>query len=158
MSYTQICFICSNKADIQFTDYVERHPMICCWSCQSKFVIDCPMENNDIEDFSGNKTFDLLFIKRIVNSLDFDNFLDNYNKNNNSSFEYTDELCEHMDISEDELKKRILDDAGVELNSYNIRDIHKKNPDYDLSHDGTFILIEVLEKDGNLTRMYFWGD
>jgi hypothetical protein len=153
-----ICPICSNKVDIQFRDYVEKHPMVWCWHCEisSKFVIDCSI--TDIDNLSENKTYDLLLVKRIANTPNIYKFIDNYNKNNNTLFEDLNEIQKHMDICDDVFNKIILDEVGIELNCYNICDILKKEPEYDLSHDGCFILIEVLEKNSSLTRMFFLGD
>ena len=152
------CPICSCKLNVQ-TSYVEMHPMIWCWDCESldtKFVIDCSVK--DLKNLTSTKTFDLLLVTRMANTPDMDKVLENYNKKNNTSFEEHDELLKNTNISEDEWKKQILDEVGVELNSYNIGDIYKTNPDYYLDHGGSYMLIEVLEKDGTLKRMYFWGD
>ena len=134
-----ICPVCSNKVDIEFRDYVETHPMVWCWLCEisSKFVIDCSIE--EIDELSDNKTYDLLFIKRIANTPNMYKFVDNYNKNNNTSFEELHEIKQYMDVSDDDFNKMILDEVGIELNSYNIGDILKKDPEYDLSHDGWII-------------------
>jgi len=164
--YSQ-CPICSNKVEVTYDDYVEEHPMIWCWGrdcdcyCEDKYVIGCSIEDIssiEMEEFINGKVFDLLLVTRIANVDDITVFLTNYNKNNNTSFEDLNEISNHMKINDTVLKKKILDEVGKELNSYNIADIKKKYPNYDLSHDGCNILIEVLEKDGSLTVMYFWGD
>lgn len=150
------CPICSNKVNVEFDDYVEKHPMIWCWHwdnncgdfCNSKFVID-----SSIEDIT-TKDYDLLPIVRIANS----DAIDDYINNHNILTEDFNEALNYIDTDKDVAYKKILDEVGVELNSYNIGDINKKYPEYDLEHSGIHILIEVLEKDGSLTRMTFWGD
>ena len=165
--YTQ-CPICSTKVDVIFDDYVEKHPMIWCWECggtNTKYVIDCSIEDididyvDDIDKVVKVFEFDLLLITRIVNTEDMVTFIANFNKKNNTSFEELSEIRDYMKINDNDIfNKKIIDEVGVELNSYNIADIRKKYPEYDLSHDGVYIWIEVLEKDGSLTVMKFWGD
>jgi hypothetical protein len=156
--YTQ-CPICSTKVDVIFDDYVEKHPMIWCWECgggNTKYVIDCSIEDISMDELS--KVVDLLLITRIVNTEDMVTFIANFNKKNNTSFEELSEIRDYMKINDNDISKKILDEVGVELNSYNIADIRKKYPEYYLAHDGVYIWIEVLEKDGSLTVMKFWGD
>ncbi|MEB3214330.1 MAG: hypothetical protein VKL39_23475 [Leptolyngbyaceae bacterium] len=166
------CPICSNKDRIDYKDYVEYHPMFFCWNCheygidehrESKFVLACSIE--DLEKYEPNQKVDLLLIKRIANSESIDKFVEEFNKKRIRVASF-DVLCEYgiggiqkyLNISDDEMYKLVLDKVGVELNSYNMVDIHKKYPEYSLDHDGCYILIEVLEKDGTLTRMMLSGD
>lgn len=160
------CPICSNKDRIDYKDYVEYHPMFFCWNCheygidehrESKFVLACSIE--DLAKYEPNQKVDLLLIKRIANSESMDKFVEDFNKKHNTNFEYgIGDIQEYLNISDDKIYKLILDEVGIELNSYNMIDIHKKYPEYSVDHDGCYILIEVLEKDGNLTRMMLSGD
>ncbi len=155
--YLGICPKCNAECDTEDEDYVEKHPMIWCLSCGSRFVIDYPLnkfndfldnqKQNNIESFS----LDLLMIKRIANSDavrsligdDDNNFFVLY-RNATFSDEFSDEFM-----------KNALDNVGIELNSYNMKDIFNIYEEYNLWPDAVPFFVEVLENDGSCTHMGF---
>ncbi len=48
-NYVAFCLECNSNCDIEYEDYFEKHPMIWCWTCESKFVIDYQL--NKFHDF-----------------------------------------------------------------------------------------------------------
>lgn len=148
-----ICPSCNNKCDIEYRDYVEKFPMVWCWTCQSKFVLDYPLDefNNflheNMEHGINTFTLDLLKIKKIANCEVSNKLKEEY------TYYYLIDDCD-----KEKIKKTILDNVGVELNSYNIRDIQNEYPEYNLDHDGNSIFIEVIDKNGKLIQIEFSGD
>lgn len=151
------CPCCKELCDIEYKDYVSKFPMVWCWDCLGKYVIAYPVKNfgkflkTQIENNTMNFSLDLLKIKRIANSPSISEYCETLTGKNDAYYYDIDKPFEQV-------MNDVLNAKGIELNSYNIADILKTNPEYNLDHDGGNIFIEVIDLDGSLVQMKFDGD
>ncbi len=138
----------------------EKHPLFRC--CKNNFILDYTIEEFEFilqnnKPFINIQMLDLLMIKRIATEYDIEKFINLYNEKNGTTFKYTFDIQKHMNIDMDQFIKVVLDKVGFELNSYNIVDVLNKYPDAEIEHSYE-MFIEVIEKNGQLTPIYYLNE
>lgn len=149
------CPKCNNvmdkdNIDKSMTD--NRKALMHCDYCSetSIFVIDFDM--NQREEFErkkrNNELFNLAYVNRIVNG-------DNLHKYKINNYPH---LSMYNMLGNNETCKDIIENYGKKVKSYNTICVLDKDPDYNISIDGQFMLLEIINKNNEFEYICLIGD
>lgn len=161
---TYICPFCGELDNMDGSYSYKTHPMFWCdggcrfvYDKASKKRVDGDELLSKHPDFKGLTdksviySYNCLLIKRASPAQCYDYKL--YGDEKNGYY-----VCKNKDSIDEEYQIDWKKDMSVVVNSYNLTDAHERYPKLGFNHDGIYLFLLCVDKDGNDFQMCFWGD